>query len=81
MAKGYYLLGLTESLIGRTTWLTQTDYYFEASVRAAPKSKTASKALDALEQQILMEYSGSGGTNIPDDIQANLDDLRNLVRR
>ncbi len=81
LAKGYYLLGLTESLIGRTTWLTQTDYYFEASVRAAPKSKVASKALDALEQQILMEYSGSGGTNIPDDIQANLDDLRNLVRR
>jgi hypothetical protein len=81
MAKGYYLLGLTESLIGRTTWLTQTDYYFEASVRAAPKSKVASKALDALEQQILMEYSGSGGTNIPDDIQTNLDDLRNLVRR
>ena len=81
MAKGYYLLGITESLIGRTTWLTQTDYYLEASVRAAPKSKVASKALDALEQQILMEYSGSGGTNIPDDIQANLDDLRNLVRR
>jgi len=81
MAKGYYLLGITESLIGRTTWLTQTDYYLEASVRAAPKSKVASKALDALEQQILMEYSGSGGTNIPDDIQSNLDELRNLVRR
>ena len=80
-AKGYYLLGITESLIGRSTWLTQTDYYLEASVRAAPKSKTAAKALDALEQQILMEYSGSGGTNIPDDVQANLDDLKNLVRR
>lgn len=80
-ARAYYLLGLTESLIGRSTWLTQTDYYLEASVRAAPKSKSALKALDALEQQILMEYSGSGGTNIPDDIQANLDELRNLVKR
>lgn len=80
-ARAYYLLGLTESLIGRSTWLTQTDYYLEASVRSAPKSKVALKALDALEQQILMEYSGSGGTNIPDDIQANLDELRNLVKR
>jgi hypothetical protein len=80
-AQAYYLLGITESLIGRSTWLTQTDYYLEASVRANPKSKTALKALDALEQQILMEYSGSGGTNIPDDVQANLDDLRNLVKR
>ena len=80
-ARAYYLLGLTESLIGRSTWLTQTDYYLEASVRAAPKSKIALKALDALEQQILMEYSGSGGTNIPEDVQTNLDELRNLVRR
>lgn len=80
-AESYYLLGMTEALIGRTTWLSQTDYYLEASVRSAPKSKTALKALDALEQQILMEYSGSGGTNIPDEIEANLEELRNLVKR
>lgn len=80
-AEAYYLLGMTESLIGRTTWLSQTDYYLEASVRSAPKSKIALKALDALEQQILMEYSGSGGTNIPDEIEANVEELRNLVKR
>jgi hypothetical protein len=80
-AEAYYLLGMTEALIGRTTWLSQTDYYLEASVRSAPKSKTALKALDALEQQILTEYSGSGGTNIPDEVEANLEELRNLVKR
>lgn len=75
------MLGITESLIGRSTWLSQTDYYYEASIRSAPKSKIAAKAMDALEQQVLMEYSGSGGTNIPDDIQANLDELRGLIRK
>jgi hypothetical protein len=80
-SQGYYLLGVTEALIGRSTWLTQTDYYFEASVRAAPKSASASRAFDALEQQILMEYSGSGGTNIPEDVQANLEELRGLVKK
>jgi hypothetical protein len=80
-AEAYYLLGMTEALIGRTTWLSQTDYYLEASVRSAPKSKIALKALDALEQQILTEYSGSGGTNIPDEIEANLEELRSLVKR
>ena len=80
-SEAYYLLGVTEALIGRSTWLTQTDYYFEAAVRASPKSVSANKAFDALEQQILMEYSGSGGTNIPEDIQANLDELRGLVKR
>ena len=80
-SEAYYLLGITESLIGRSTWLSQTDYYYEASIRSAPKSKIAAKAMDALEQQVLMEYSGSGGTNIPDDIQANLDELRGLIRK
>jgi tetratricopeptide (TPR) repeat protein len=80
-AEAYYLLGITESLIGRSTWLTQTDYYYEAAVRTAPKSKIASKAFDALEQQLLMEYSGSGGTHIPEDVQANLDELRGLLTR
>ena len=80
-SQGYYLLGVTEALIGRSTWLTQTDYYYEAAVRAAPKSASAFKAFDALEQQILMEYSGSGGTSIPEDIQANLDELRGLIKK
>jgi hypothetical protein len=80
-SEAYYLLGVTESLIGRSTWLTQTDYYLEASVRAAPKTKTAQKSFNALEQQLLMEYSGSGGTNIPDDVQSNLEELRTLIKR
>lgn len=77
----YYLLGLTETLIGRNTWLTQTDFYFEAAIRTAPKSKYAQLAFDALEQQLLLEYSGSGGINIPDDIRANLEELRALVSK
>ncbi len=77
----YYLLGITETLIGRSTWLSQTDYYFEAAIRAAPKSKSAKKAFDALEQQIIMQNTGSSGMNIPDDIQENLEELRKLVHR
>jgi hypothetical protein len=77
----YYLLGITESMIGRSTWLSQTDFYLEAAVRAAPKSKSAQKAFDAYEQQIIMEYSGSAGTNIPEEAQQNLEELRRLVRR
>ena len=80
-SEAYYLLGITESLIGRSTWLTQTDFYLEAAIRAAPRSKHAQLAFDTLEQQVLLEYSGSGGTHIPNDIQANLEELRNMVQR
>ncbi len=80
-SQAYYLLGVTESLIGRSAWLTQTDYYYEASIRSAPKSKFAPLAYDALEQQITMEYSGSGGISIPEDVDNHLKELRTLVMK
>lgn len=79
ISASYYLLGITETLIGRSTWLSQTDYYFEAAIRAAPKSKSGKKAYDALEQQVIMQNSGSAGMNIPDDVQENLEELRKMV--
>ena len=78
-AEAYYLLGITEALIGRSTWLTQTDFYLEAAIRTAPKSKYARIAFDTLEQQILLENAGSGGVHIPSDIQGNLEELRGLI--
>lgn len=77
-AEAYYYLGVTEALIGRNAWITQVDYYYEAAVRAAPKSKYAALAYEALEQQVMMEYSGSSGLDVPDDIRANLEELRAL---
>ena len=77
-AEAYYYLGLTEMLIGRNVWITQVDYYFEAAIRAAPRTKYAMLALDGLEQQVMMEYSGSGGFDIPDDIRIKLEQLRAL---
>ncbi|MCX6118295.1 MAG: hypothetical protein NT027_12190 [Proteobacteria bacterium] len=81
LSEAYYLLGTTESLIGRNAWLTQTDFYYESAIRSAPKTKFAALAYDALEQQIILEYSGSSGTSIPEDISSNLKELRNLVRK
>lgn len=79
-AEAFYLLGTTESLIGRSTWLSQTDFYYESAIRAAPKSKSAGLAYDALEQQVMLEYSGSGGIHVPEDVRANLDELHRLVQ-
>lgn len=78
-AEAYYLLGVTESLIGQSVWLTQTNYYFEAAIRAAPKTEYARRAFEALEQQVLLEYSGSSGIDIPDDVQRNLDVLKHML--
>ena len=78
-SEAYLLLGRCDALIGRSAWLSQSEFYFENAVRVSPGSKYAGMALDSLEQLILSEYSGSGGTRIPDDIQQNLEELRRLV--
>jgi hypothetical protein len=80
-SEALYMLGITETLIGRSAWLTQTDYFMEAAIRISPKSKFAAMAYDALEHHILLEYSGSGGIHVPDDIQRNLETLRKMVQK
>ena len=81
LAEAYYLLGITEAMTGRSYWLSQTEFYLETAVRYAPRSKYAEKAYALLEEQVMVEFSGSGGTNIPDDMQKTLDDLRLLMKR
>jgi hypothetical protein len=80
LAEAYWLLGITESMIGRSYWLSQTEFYLETAVRMAPKASFAKKAYALLEEQAVMEYSGSSGTNIPDDVQRMLDELKELIR-
>ncbi|NDE14622.1 hypothetical protein EBZ80_06795 [bacterium] len=80
MAEAYYLLGVTESMIGRSYWLSQTEFYLETAVRTAPHSKIAEKAYALLEEQVVVEFSGSAGTNVPEDMQKTLDDLRRLMK-
>lgn len=80
LAEAYYLLGVTESMIGRSYWLSQTEFYLETAVRTAPHSRFAEKAYALLEEQVVVEFSGSAGTNVPDDMQKTLDDLRRLMK-
>lgn len=78
-AEAYYQLGVTEALIGRSVWVTQTASYLEAAIRTAPHSKIARSAFDAYEQQAILEYSGSRGIDIPDDVRIIIEELRRLA--
>jgi len=80
VAEAYYLLGVTESMIGRSYWLSQTEFYLETAVRLAPRSGFAEKAYAMLEEQVVLEYSGSSGTHVPEDVQQTLNELRLLLQ-
>lgn len=75
-AEAYYLLGLIETRIGRTYWLSQAEAYLETSIRLAPGKPIAMDAYRLLDEYVVAGYSGSGGTHVPPDIQAKLDRLR-----
>lgn len=80
LGEAYYLLGMAETVTGRSYWLSQTDRFLEAAIRTAPSAPYARKAFNLLEENIVMGYSGSSGTHIPADVQAKLKELGRLVR-
>ncbi len=79
VAEAYYLLGLTEIVIGRSFWLSETEFYLETAVRLAPKAKFAPLAYSLLEEHAVLEYSGSSGVYLPKDVQDNLQQLQKLM--
>jgi hypothetical protein len=78
-AEAYYLLGLAETRIRHSYWLSEAEAYLEAAVRADPRSQAARNAFALLEEETLAGYSGSGGVHLPDDVRTRLEELRELV--
>jgi len=79
LAEAYYRLGIAESSISRTIWVAETEYFLETAIRIAPRSSHARNAYVFLEQYILASYTGSAGTNLPDDVWKRLMELRALI--
>ena len=79
-ALAYYRLGEIESRIGRSFWLSQTEAYLETSIRMAPGEPFAPLALATLQDFLISGYTGSGGRNVPADVQIRLAELRGLVK-
>lgn len=80
VTEAFYLLGVCESHLSPSYWVSETTHYLEAAIRTRPSSPYARLAYDFLESYITMEFTGSGGMMIPPDVQRQLDALRRLVR-
>jgi hypothetical protein len=79
LAEAYYLLGLTETRVRHSAWLSEAEFYLETAVRTDPSSPWAARSFALLEQETLAGYTGSGGLQLPDDVRARLDELRGLL--
>lgn len=79
LSEAYYRLGVAEASISRTIWIPETEYFLERAIRAEPTCSHAMNSYTFLEQYVLSSYTGSAGTNLPDDVWDRLAELRELV--
>jgi tetratricopeptide (TPR) repeat protein len=77
-AEAYYLLGVIETRIGRTFWLSQAEAYLETAIRLAPGEPVAKDAYALLEEYLGAGYSGAAGANLPSDVREKLALLRRI---
>jgi mono/diheme cytochrome c family protein len=77
-ADAFLLLGVIESRIGRSFWLSQAEAYLETAIRLAPGKPVARDAYALLEEYLTAGYSGSAGTNLPPDLKEKLELLREI---
>jgi hypothetical protein len=78
-AEVYYLLGVIESRIGRTFWLSQTETFLEAAIRTAPEAPFAEDAYALLAEFVASGYTGSHGGAVPPRVKQRLAELRALI--
>ena len=81
VAEAYYLLGATASMSEHSFWITRSDFYYETAIRLAPGSDFAPKALAQLEESLVLGYTGSSGTHVPEDVQLLLAELKDLIEK
>ena len=78
IAEALYLLGVAESYISRSYWISETDFLLEQAIRTAPGSEVARRAYAFLE-----DYTVSGqaltARSVPEDLEKRLAEMRMLV--
>ena len=79
IAEAYYLLGVIESRTNFNYLVSESEFYLETAIRLAPGDPIGQRAFDLLEEETVLGWTGSGGSNMPADVRRNLDSLRDLV--
>ena len=76
-----YWLGWAEKYLKRENFFGSGDLFLKQCIKHYPKNPTAKKCLEEYKDSVEFEFSGSGGTSIPKDVQKELDDLEKLIKK
>ncbi len=79
LAEAYYLLGVSDSYMPRSSWISETEFFLERAIRLAPKSKVAKTAYSFLEEYVMTGFSGADQADTPSTAYSQLSELRRLI--
>jgi hypothetical protein len=78
VAEALFLLGVAESYVSRSYWISETDHLLEQAIRRAPGAPVAKEAYEFLEEYMLSGYSVTA-RKIPEGEEKRLEELRELI--
>jgi len=78
VAEALYLLGVAESYVSRSYWISETDHLLEQAIRKAPGAPVAKEAYEFLEEYMMSGYSVTA-RKIPEGEEKRLEELRELI--
>ncbi len=74
-----YWLSICDRSINYSLFYSLADLYLRECIVSYPASPMAKKCYKEFEEATILGYSGSAGTQVPPDVQTDLDQLRKLV--
>jgi len=74
-----YWLGVLDSRVDDSFQYDLSNLYLRECILRFPKDPVARSCYREVEEQTLLSYTGSSGINVPDDVRADLDQLRSLI--
>lgn len=76
-----YWIGWSEKYLKRENFFSSGDLFLKQCIKRYPKSAIARKCLEEYRDSVEFEFSGSSGTNIPQDIKKELNDLESQIKK
>lgn len=74
----FFLAGLSYEVLSPLKLEDLHEVYYEACIKQAPHTPTAELCYSHYEQAMFFEYTGSAGTDVPEDVQERLQALKAL---
>jgi hypothetical protein len=74
-------LGWIEKRLKKEEFMSSGDLFLKQCIRKYPRSTTARECLKEYKESVEFDFTGSSGTSLPQEIEKELRELQNLIKK